>query len=215
MPAMTRPIAQPKRTEIPDEDLPAYDVALARHAPELKPGEDAEIGGYHGALLNSPPFAEALEAFGRVVRTRGEYEGTYSHADREFVDQVLSIDMGTNCVQLTHIPDALAVGVRLEAVEALRYGREEELNKDEQFLTEYIRAVAGGTLTDELFDRMIERLGKRGAVEYTLFITFLGMTMRNIQALTGSEPSDEQIDQMIAEFKDGSRELPDFRERIH
>jgi len=210
-----RPIPQPKRSEIPEIDLPAYDAAVRRQLPHLPPGEDAHIGGYHGSLLNSPPFAEALEMFGRVVRTRGEFEGTYSHADREFVDQVLSIDMRTNCVQGTHIPDALAVGVRMEAIEALRYGHEEDLNEDETFLAEYIRAVVGGELTEERLDRMVARLGQRGAVEYTLFITFLQMTMRNIQAMTAREPTDDEIDRMIREFKDGTRPLPDFRERIH
>lgn len=212
---MRRPIPQPKRTDIPELDLPAYDAALKRHAPDIEPGGDVEIGGYHGSLLNSPPFADVLEAFGRVVRTRGEFGGTYSHSDREFVDQVLSVDFKTNCVQGTHIPDALAVGVRMEAIEALRYGHEQDLNDEERFLAEYIRAVVNGELSDELLDRMVERLGQRGAVEYTLFITFLEMTMRNIQALTAREPTDAEIDQMIRELKDGTRAVPDFRERIH
>lgn len=173
----------------------------------------AKFGGtlppYHSALLNSPPFGAALNQLGRLARTAGERPDTYTHAQREFVDQVLSADWGTNVVQSLHIPDALAVGVRLEAIEALRSGDETRLTDDERQLAAYIRAVVGGTVTDEMYEAMEERLGRRGAVEYTIFVGFLAMTIRLFQAFGMPDPSDAEIDAMLAELRAGARELPD------
>jgi hypothetical protein len=211
---MPRPVTQPQRSDLSGEALEAYDAAVARHSPDTPPGEEAELGGYHGALLHSPAYSRLLELGGWTVRTRGEEPGSYSHADREFVDQVLAADMETNCIHRTHIPDGLAVGVRMEAVKALRYGHEEDLTEDEAFLAEFIRATVSGTMTDELWDRMVDRLGLKGTIEYALFCNYLLMTIRNIQVLSGTEPSDEEIDQMIADLESGALELPDASVRI-
>jgi len=216
---MTRPPVQPKRTEIAPEDLEAYDAVITRMrrvfgAGEAPAEEEFDAGEYFGALLNSPPMCAIASQMGTFVRTAAERGNTYSHADREFVDQVLSADLGTNVVQHVHIPDALATGIRLEAIEALRYGREEELTADEKLLTAYIRQTVSGTVTDETWDAMVERLGARGVVEYTGFILWLQWILRMMQALGISSPTDEEIDRMITEFRDGTRELPDFRKRI-
>jgi hypothetical protein len=202
---MPRPPQAPARDEVPDHDREAYDMVVGRNI--------AKFGGtlppYHAALLNSPPFGAALNQLGRLARTAGERPDTYTHAQREFVDQVLSADWGTNVVQSLHIPDALAVGVRLEAIEALRSGDETRLTDDERQLAAYIRAVVGGTVTDEMYEAMEERLGRRGAVEYTIFVGFLGMTIRLFQAFGMPDPSDAEIDAMLAELGAGTRALPD------
>src|ERR1700761_78308 len=121
---MPRPVLQPRRSELSQEQREVYDAAIARHHPDAEPGEEHEIHPYHGALIHSPAFSRLLELGGWTVRTRGEEPGSYSHADREFVDQVLSADLKTNIINRTHIPDGIAAGVRLEAVKALRYGHE-------------------------------------------------------------------------------------------
>jgi hypothetical protein len=216
---MPRPPAQPTRDEIEPDELEAYEAVAARfrraradRPEEVRFADDA--GPYFGALLNSPPLARVLTQFGTLVRRAGERPGTYSHADREFVDQVMSADWNTGVVQLTHIPDGLAAGVRLEAIEALRARDEDALTEDEQLLARYVRAVCTGGMTDELYDTMEQRLGKRGAVEYTIFIAFLQMTIRLHQAFGAPELSDEAIETMLAEFKSGARELPDISVRL-
>ena len=52
---------------------------------------------------------------------------------------------------------AVASGVRLEAVEALRYGHEEDLNDDERLLVGYIRQVVTGTVDDETFAALLNQ----------------------------------------------------------
>ena len=213
---MTRPPRQPRRDEISPEELEAFDAVVRRRVGMgMAPGNaEPDLGPYFGALLNSPPFAAMLARFGTLVRTRGERGDTYSHADRELVDQVLSAVWRTNVVQLLHVPDGLAAGVRLEAIDAIRAGRAEELTSDERQLVDYIRAVERGTVTDEAFAGLERRLGRRGAVEYTIFIAFLIMTIRLHQALGFPDPPDEAIDGLLDEFRTGARELPDFTARI-
>jgi plasmid stabilization system protein ParE len=209
-----RPLPAPDRATIPEEELEAYDAALARAASMRADQPGAGLPPYFAVLLNTPPLAAGLMTMGRLVRTRGEAEGSYSHHDREFVDQVLSALWKTNVVQALHIPDALATGVRIEAIDALRAGRDEELTEDELLLATYIRAVATGTVTDALYASMEERLGQRGTVEYTLFITFLMQTMRNFQALGMDDPGEAEIDALLDAFRDGRQTVPDFRVRI-
>jgi hypothetical protein len=210
---------QPPREQIAPEELPAYDSVVGRYQrsrrdrpEELRHEHDA--GHYFGTLLWSPPFAEAMSDLVGVARTRGEHEGTYSHADRELVDQVLCADWMTTCVQRSHIPDAVAVGVRIEAIEALRQGREEELTADERLLVDHVRAVVAGTVTDELYAAIERRLGERGAAEYTIFIGVLIMTIRVHQAFGVPEVPNEEIDAMLQGFRDGTRPLGDYTVRI-
>jgi hypothetical protein len=216
---MTRLPQQPARDEIDPEELDAYDAVTERFARSRRDRPEevdsaTDAGPYFGALLNSPPLARILTQFGSYVRQAGERPGTYSHADREFVDQVFGADWHTGVVQRTHIPDGVAAGVRIEAIEALRSGNEEALTEDEKFLASYIRAVANGDMTDDLYERMVTRLGNRGAAEYTIFIAFLQLTMRLHMAFGTPEMADAEVEAMLAEFKTGERELPDISVRL-
>jgi hypothetical protein len=210
---------QPPRSEIDPAELADYDYVVERfqRARRDRPEEirhEHDAGPYFGSLLWSPPFAAALNRLGAIARTRGESGQTYSHADRELVDQVLCADWQTTAVQRTHIPDAIAVGVRIEAIDALRSGREEELTDDERQLVAYVRAVESGTVTDELYAAVERRFGVRGAAEYTIFVGFLMMTIRLHQAFGAPELADDEIEAMLRGFREGSRPLDDYRARI-
>ena len=140
---------------------------------------------------------------------------SFSHADREFVDQILGKDLKTNCVAIMHINDAVSTGVRIEAIEAIRFGREEELTEGEKLLASFIRKVRDGTMDPDTWARMEERMGERGAVDYASFILFLQTTMRGIQlASGGKEASDAEVDQLIADIKSGKHAVEDYRKGI-
>src|SRR4051794_7973628 len=141
---MPRPPAQPHAADVDPDEREDYERVVARRTGigmASDDGDEPQLGPYFGALLNSPPLAAVLARFGTIVRTRGDDPRSYSHADRELVDQVLAADWKTNVVQLLHVPDGLAAGVRLEAMEALRDGREERLNDDERLLVGHVRRV--------------------------------------------------------------------------
>jgi alkylhydroperoxidase family enzyme len=190
------------------EDREAYAAVVDRF------GGPEAVSPYFGALLNAPPFAAGLARMGTLVRLAGEREGTYSHVEREFVDQVLAADWQTNVVQKTHIPDALAVGVRMEAIDALRAGREEDLTDEERALADYIRKVVSGGVDDKARDAIEQRMGRRGMVEYTIFIALLQLIMRMYQAFGLPDPAQEEIDALLAGIRSGEIELPDFRKRL-
>lgn len=210
-----RHIERPRSDSFSGEDLEAFNVLVDRfRRGSSAPSDEVELSPYFGALINAPPFAAALGRLGTLVREAGDREGTYSHRDREFVDQVLSAHLGTNAVLRVHIPDALAVGIPLESIEALRAGRDDQLSPDEQLLARFVRQVVDGTVDDGTWGAMMARLGRRGVVEYTIFIAFLQLIMRLYQAFGLENPSDEEIDGLLADFRSGARELPDYRERI-
>jgi hypothetical protein len=216
---------QPPRAGFSGAELEAYDAVLARMVPMrntvpgLEPEFDEEIGApdigeYWGALLHSPPLAEITIRMGRFVRTAADRGGSYSHADREFVDQVLAADWKTNVVQGHHVPDAVSTGVRIEAIEALRAGRDEDLTEDERLLATFTRATVAGEVDDELFARMRQRLGARGLIEYAAFILWLQWIIRMMQLVGCHDPDDAEVAALIEGIKDGSIVVPDFRERI-
>jgi len=213
---------QPPRGAFSDPaELENYDAVTRRMTAmsgnsEIDPELGApRVGDYFGALLNSPPMVAIASQMGTFVRGVGSKPGSYSHADREFVDQVLSADWRTNVVQSVHIADAVAMGVRLEAIEALRHGREEELTDDERLLARYIRQAVSGTVDEETFAAMLDRLGARGLVEYTGFILWLQWIIRMMQALDTPNLPESEVDRIIAGLRDGSIPIPDAQARIH
>jgi alkylhydroperoxidase family enzyme len=220
---MPRPLPSPSRDAVRDEEHELWDKVLERHNNQAAAGFNYDtlargaepapvhttVPGYYGALLNAPAIGFHINAIGRLVREAGDHDDSYTHADREWVDMVLCHDWKTNVVMTGHLEDAIVRGVRPEAIKALRDGREEDLTDDERQLTDYIRMVRDGRVTDEAFDALQARMGDRGATEYTAFIGYLMMTMRLISALTGDDgPTDDVIDGRLQAFLDGSAPLP-------
>jgi hypothetical protein len=207
---MPRPIPQPRRSELSEEDREAYDFAVSRQYPDATPGEERQLDPYHGGLLNSPPYSRLYELGGQTVRTASGY----APAERVLVDHVLSAEFGTNAFVEGFIAEGLIHGLRMEAMKAVRAHRDDDLTDDERFLVTYIRASVRGQVTDELWDQLVDRNGPRGAIEYTCFINYLLMTIRNIQAIVGPsmERTDEQVDRTFAEYESGARKPPPPRD---
>jgi hypothetical protein len=122
---------------------------------------------------------------------------------------VMCAYLGTNVVMPLHLPDGLGAGLRLEAVEAVRAGRDDDLTDDERLQATYIRRVIDGTVDDELYAAVEQRFGERGAVEYTIFITILHTTIRQMQAFGQPAPTDAEIAETIDDFREGRRAIPD------
>lgn len=202
-----RPPARPDRSQIRPEDLESYDYVIERLGSLTEEYRTFGPGAYHGALLNAPQAAAALNRLGAVART-GSLRGSYSDAERELADVVLSVDFRYNGVLPLHLPDMFAVGVRPDAIDAIRSGREAELAPDERELVQYVRAVANGDVTDELFDAMVNRWGLSGAVDYTAFVCFLVCTMRMWSAMGVRSPSNAEIDELIAGLRNGDVTVP-------
>jgi hypothetical protein len=216
----------PAPDDVRPEEREAYDRVVERQAsyrydeftkllgsatPSL-PG--TEIQPYFAALLNSPLIADHISELGVVYRTRGAAPGSYSHADREWIDMVLAVELDMNFICFAHVLDAVAQGVRAEAVRALLDGRDDRLDADELVLTQYIRQVVRGTVTPESWAAIVERIGVRGAVEFTCFVTHLQMTIRLQQAFGVQDVTRAQLDELVQRILDGKAELPDPKAHI-
>lgn len=227
--------AQPNRDSLPSGDLAAYDSVVARqHAydyvafAELFPAAHRDavdacllraIGGeadpqhevqpYMGAMLNSPQFMGLLSDIGAVARSKGDTEGSYSHADREWVDMVISQELGHWGIYYLHLLDAVGSGVRIEAIAALRAGHDDQLTDDELLLRDYVRAVIEGRVDANIYGRIEDRIGRRGAVEYTQLIGFLLVTVRLSQAFDAMPQfSPQMVDELLELVRAGEVELP-------
>jgi hypothetical protein len=212
---MSRTPAQPDREAVRPEERAAYDRVVARQTAYrygTTAGDRAQ--SYFGALLNSPLIADHMSELGVVYRTRGESEDSYAHADREWVDMVLAHELGWNMVLYLHMPDAVAVGVRPEAIAALREGRNDDLTDDERELASYIRHFVHGTVAPDAYRRLEARIGVRGAVELTAFVGHLLMTIRVMQAIGIPANTDAEVDELLQGILDGTVEIPDPRARV-
>jgi 4-carboxymuconolactone decarboxylase len=176
-------------------------------------GLDGPAAQYFGALLNAPPLAAALTDLGTQVR-RGMLRGTYTDAERELMDITLAVALGSNSILPIHIPDALAVGVRPEAIDALLERDDSGLVDDELALVRYAREFIAGAVTDASYAELRDRFGDRGAVEFTVLVGFMLVTIRLWQALGVPEPSAEEVASLLEAVRTGAIPLPDPEARI-
>lgn len=216
------PPPMPASEAVRDDERAAYDsvverqtaygyadfVKRFRHPEMLRAFPGDRVQPYFAALLNSPLIAAGMSDLGAVYRRTGEYQGGMRHIDREWVDMVMSDELGINWVLYVHAPDAAAVGVRPEAILAVVQGHDEDLTDDERQMADFIRAVARGTMTRELYQAVESKLGVRGAVELTAFCGHLIKTTRLMQAWGIPDISKEQLAEFVQAIVDGEVELP-------
>lgn len=201
----------PPPEAIPADERAHYEKVVERT--ERVHGLEGQAARAFGALLNSPPLGAALVELGTQAR-RGQLRGTYSDAERELMDIALAVELGSAAILPIHIPDALAVGVRQEALDALLGGREHLLDESERQLVAYARDFVRGTVTDESYALLRERFGERGAVEFTVLVGFLLLTIRLWQALGVPEPTEDEIQELLREARSGTLSLPEPDARI-
>lgn len=193
------------------DELPAYDAVVQRQR-GLWSGLGMDSNAYFGALLNSPPLAAALADLGRFIR-QSHLRGSFTDAERELVDMVLTVDFDYWTIGVLHLPDALAVGVRPEAVDALLDERPDRLRPDERQLVDYVRMVVNGTVDDPSHAALQERFGIRGALEYTGLVSFLICTWRLWQALGVEDAGRAAFIDMLSRCRTGEVALPSAHAR--
>src|SRR5262249_16244300 len=120
---MTRFPNRVKREDLPPEDLAAFD-----HVTERQSKLWGRVPDYWPNLSYCPPFADWWNDGGALFIAGNT---GYTAPQREWVDMVVSQEIGCTIIYIGHMPDAIAVGVRPEAIKALRDGRDEDLEPDE------------------------------------------------------------------------------------
>ncbi len=188
----------PDRSEFSDDaELAAYDEVsgFADRLRKMRVGGD---GGYHESLLQIPIVAASvIKLGGAIVANVGNGE-TFTHADREWLDQVVAAELKTEIMQPAHVPMALAAGVRPEAIAALRSGQSDVLTEREAILAEFVREVVGGRVDNKVWSRLETILGQRGTLEYALFALHIQLNTRLMQALqTTPPPTSDEVDELL------------------
>jgi carboxymuconolactone decarboxylase family protein len=201
----------PADGDVSGEEREDYDRVIERTS--RVHGLDGIAATYFGALLQSPPLAATLVQLGTGIR-QGQLRGTYTDAERELMDIVLAVELGDNAILAVHIPDAVAVGVRPDAIAAIIERCDNDLTDDERQLAEYARAFVAGSVDDTSYASIRDRFGDRGAVEFTILLGFLLMTIRLWQAFGVPQPSDEEIAALLSGLRDGTITPPDPAARI-
>ncbi len=199
---MTRCPSAPDRASVPAAERDAHDGAvelIVRLHEQYGDFSSDHVPGFWGALLNSTPIARVFSEASQFWRT-SEASGALPNRVREWVDMVVGQELHSNGIYLGHMGDAVAAGVRPAAIKALREGRDDLLTPEELELANYIRLVIKRSVTDAAFESIEQRLGLRGAVEFTTFVGWLIMVAHIIPAFVGAEPTDGQVDAAVDRY---------------
>jgi hypothetical protein len=210
---LPRPAA---RDQVPEDEQDAFDAALARVA---KYGEENPVAvarlrvdgrpyaqGYFEAWTHAPLIAESLSAFVNAVVAKEGLPGHLRGADQELTYFVIGFDSGYCPHHAGHTPNALAIGVRPEALEALADGHEERLDSAERAQVEFIRAVRDGAMTDRIWSGMVDRLGsERGAIEFAAMVVGVVAIHRLMFSFGVPATSEAEWRQLMKDYADGTR----------
>jgi hypothetical protein len=218
----------PPRDSVHDDERAIYDrlvreqtltawaplVAKFLH-PEVRDAfPDDRLQPYFGALMNSPLVSAGIGNLAQVYRTRGEFSDGMRHADREWVGMVLCDELDLFWVAYVHAPDAVATGVRPEAMLAIFEGRPGDLTADESEKDAFVRAVINGSMIEARYKSMERLVGVRAAVEITCLTGFLIKTIRQMQAFGVPDTTRGHLIEWLRAFVDGRIAPTDARSRI-
>jgi hypothetical protein len=216
---MSRPPRVPSREEVAEDERENYDaivragtrpLEVTRNGVKLFEWDHSKLyADYYHRLLVNPDAARAIRLVGGATRKVEYASGTHSFSpsDHELIDLVLCFDSGYWALLRIHTPSAVIAGVSVETIEALRDGREDEIDDDTRFVVRFIREVAAGTLTDETWDRMEERLGsERGVVDFCILICILQLHMRLHHVFKIEPIPEEEYADMLEKLRGGGVE---------
>ncbi len=131
--------------------------------PVLPPG--------YAVLARNPRLARAI--FGSARYIEREMPWSQRLGVRELAVQAINHHFGCDFSFHAHLQFAQAHGVGVDKQAAIPYWRTTNLFSDEERMAvEYTFAVVKGDVSDELFGRVVERYGERGAVEFTMAIAW-------------------------------------------
>jgi hypothetical protein len=208
----------PRREDLDSAELPDWDQFQVRYEKIQRDKYQLKFrhriaGGFFG-LMCSPPLASALTVAGRAVGEQQGKPGRYTAADHEFIDLVLSFDSGHWGLLANHTPFAVASGIPVSTVRALRDGRLGDLSDDDRQVVAFVRAVRDGTVDDAMWQSMVARLGtERGVVELAFMVLTLLTHVRLNQLFDEVEITPGEFEELLILLEQGRYPLPEVIHR--
>ena len=173
-----------------------------------------------GPLLHAPRVALKLIELGGALRNLGEIGGDDAgrvarrlrgvrrvrrvHADPRrsgFPGHAFAYRRP----MFNHLPRAVQSGMRPEAIQALRSHDDDALLPKERELAEFVRAVLTGSVDDERWARMQDRLGTRRTIETVSYALLNFFFCRLESALGLKDATEDELDARVAECLDQQR----------
>jgi hypothetical protein len=166
-------------------------------------------GGFFG-LMVSPPLANALSFAGRKVTEQQGKPGSFTARQHELIDLILSFDSGHWGLLANHVPFAVASGIDVDTIRAIQDGREDELSPEDREVIAFIRATVAGTMTDELWQATVARIGsERGAVELVFQTLLLLFHLRLNEVFDEVEITPNELTDLMQQLEAGQYPLPE------
>jgi hypothetical protein len=160
------------------------------------------------------PMVEAAFRLLTAAVVKPQARGIISRKAHEWTDLVVAFALSADDAWLIlglHLPLAIAAGIRVSEIEALRGERLEELVSEDRQQVEFVRAVLSGTVTDELWKRQVTLLGSTRAVVEQVSLTLLCVCrLRMAQALGADGISNDDLDDLLSGYRDGRHTVPDM-----
>ena len=137
------------------------------------------VVGPFAVLLHRPELARRVSELGAYIR----FESTLGAGDRELAIIALDREMDCQFEWAYHVLEARKVGVREEAIAAVREARTDGLTQDEALIVRYVTLLFRRHRVDQAtFDALRARLGVDGLVELTATVGYYGMLACTLNA---------------------------------
>lgn len=167
-----------------------------------------------GPLLQAPRVALKVIELGGTLRSLGDggSDGDVALPD-DFVELVafaVFAQMRAEAVSggrafayrrpiFNHVPRAVQSGMRPEAIRALLDADDDALAPKERELAEFVRAVIAGSVDDQGWAQMQDRLGARRTIETACYALLAFFVCRLESAFGLQDASDEELDALVQE----------------
>ncbi|HJQ16977.1 MAG TPA: hypothetical protein VJ859_08245 [Allosphingosinicella sp.] len=201
----------PDRDALSEKEREAFDYIMKRSkvwfesTPE-NAGKEYRMSPLYVGFLQSPEVSELWIRLTDMLGT-AESRGSFKARERDWIRLAVPV-FQKSVIQGLQIADAVASGIDPTDILALMDGRLGDLPSDDRQLVEYIEATLAGNVTREIYQPIEARLGRKGAVEYTSTILFMGSIRRLIEAywaIQGYELPDPSTDyEVVRSIIDGT-----------
>jgi hypothetical protein len=221
--SLRTPVPRPSEDAFEGADRVAYDWVIAREDRKQDSKEDGRttmrktddwpyygqpLVPYWGAILNSPRMARIYCEIGTFFIDAPK-RGSFSAYEVEFVDLVVGRHLGNHDPVVYHAENCVANGGDPEVMRAVWRGEFDLIPPADRQLVDFIVAVCDGNVSQPMWNRMEDRMGRKGAVEFTGYVCYKLMSNRSQQALGVREPAYADLERFFDALCANEIPLPD------